>query len=196
MIEKPVVLINNGTVPCTLNKLSVTDNWGSASADFSLKEGPFGETSLSPFGLLPVWIQFSPHEDYVGQLNIEYVDDLAGSVEIAVDLYGDKVEHCALPVADPGHGYDNAVAGELLTLDGCGSSAGACGSSIYEGGYIWFLLSKPEGIAAQLNTEGSCTTSFVPDVAGQYEVALMVYDGTSFFQSELATTVVSVGPVD
>jgi hypothetical protein len=194
--EKPVVLINNGTVPCTVSKLSVTDKWGRATADFELKDGPIGEIAVPPFGLLPIWVQFSPHEELSGQLNIEYVDYLAGTVGANVTLVGHKGDNCALPVADPGDGYDNAVAGDWLTLDGCGSSGGECGSPIYEHGYLWYLLSKPEGSTAQLNTEGTCMTSFVPDVAGQYVVALMVYDGTDFFQSELATTVVTVVPVD
>jgi len=197
VVEKPVSLISNGALPCSVSKVSVTNKWGSASEDFALKEVFSGDTTLPPSGLLPVWVQFSPHSsDYSGRLNIEYVDDHVGTVEIAVNLYGDKEDPCALPVADPGDGYDNAVAGKLLTLNGCGSSAGACGSPIYENGYIWFLLSKPEGSTSQLNTEGGCTTSFFPDVAGQYEVALMVYDGTKFLQSELATTVVIVAPAE
>jgi hypothetical protein len=191
--EKPVVLINNGSAPCTIDGVSVANKWDGASEDYALKDVFTGGTQIPAFTVMPVWVTYSPHsDDLSGKVTVEYQDDLVGAVETVVQLSGAKELDCALPIADAGDGYDGYGAGESVVLDGCGSAAGECGASIYENGYIWFLLDKPAGSTAQLNTEGGCITQFVPDAAGTYEIGLIVYDQETFYQSDLGTTSITV----
>ena len=188
--EKPVVLYNTGAAPCTVTSVKLTDKWGDASEDFSLKKPFAGNTQLPPFSLEPVWIQYSPHStDLIGKLGVTYVDGEAGQVDTTVSLIGTKEQGCKLAVADPGtpDAYAGATAEQTMSLDGCSSSPGSCGDAIFESGYIWFLLSRPEDSTVMLNTEGTCMTSFQPDVPGEYEIGLMVYDKVAFLQSDLAT---------
>ncbi len=191
--EKPAILINNGSAPCVINHVGVTNKWEGASDDFSLAEVFTGGTQIPPFSLLPVWIEFSPHtEDLSGKLTVEYEDELVGGVEEVIMLSGAKAQACALPVAIPGDGYTGYSPGDSIILDGCESHAGECGAPIYENGYIWYLIAKPEGSAAQFNTEGGCINQFTPDVAGTYELGLIVYDQETFYQSDFASTTVTV----
>jgi hypothetical protein len=187
--EKAAVIINNGSAPCTISHVSVTNKWQSASEDYELKDVFAGGTEVAPFSVLPVWVNFSPHsDDLQGVLNIEYEDDLIGTVPESVLLSGSQKLACALPIADAGGPYEGYFAGDTITLDGCGSQGGdvECeGGDIFENGYVWYLLAKPENSASQLNTEGGCISQFIPDVAGTYELGFLVYDKVSFYQSDM-----------
>ena len=188
--EKPAVLINSGNAACTVTHVSVMDKWRSVSEDFSLKDVIPGETQVEPFSLLPVWVKYSPHSDTpTGLLEISYVDSVAGEVKTALTLIGTKDQDCAVPTADAGDPslYTGVAVGASVSLNGCLSKPGECGSPLFENGYIWFLMAKPEGSTTYLNGEGPCLASFIPDVAGKYTVGLIVYDGTSFYQSQMAT---------
>jgi hypothetical protein len=190
---KPVVLVNDGSAPCIVSGVSVTNKWDGASDDYELAEVFTGNTEVPAFSVLPVWVEYSPHsDDLSGKVTVEYEDSLIGLVETVVQLSGSKEDACAIPVADAGDGYDGYETGDAVILDGCGSTKGDCGETIYEKGYIWFLLDKPPAAAAQLNTEGNCITQFLPDQPGEYEIGLIVYDQKTFFQSDLATTTVTV----
>ena len=80
-----------------------------------------------------------------------------------------------------------------MTLNGCSSGPGECGQPVYEKGYIWYLVAKPPNSAAMLNTEGTCITQFTPDLPGEYEVALIVYDaGQTHYQSNFASVKIQV----
>jgi len=195
--EKPAVLVNSGSAACTVSHVSVTDKWSGASEDFSLKEVIPGDSKIEPFSIMPVWIQFSPHsqQDLTGKLVIEYVDDVVGIVETVINLNGTKEQECVLPVAEPGT-YMDVKAGQTVNLNGCGSSSGDCGSPIFDNGYIWYLVSKPEASGYSLNAEGGCVTPFSPDVAGTYEIGLLVYDSKDFYQSDLAITTIDVAPAE
>jgi hypothetical protein len=80
-----------------------------------------------------------------------------------------------LPAADAGTGRVVDL-GRLVTLDG-GASTVAVGKSI---AYYWSLGQKPAGSNAVLGDAGSVHPSFVPDVEGEYEVKLVVGDGSNF----------------
>lgn len=191
--EKPVVLINNGSAPCVISHVDITNKWDGASEDYTLAEIFTGNTEVPAFSVLPVWIEYSPHsEELAGKLTVEYEDSLVGLVEAVVQLSGAKDQACAIPIADAGDGYDGYAPGQSVNLDGCSSSKGDCGAQLYDKGYVWFLLDKPPASSAQLNTEGSCITQFLPDLAGEYEIGLIVYDQETFYQSDLATTIVTV----
>lgn len=65
-----------------------------------------------------------------------------------------------------------------------GQLVNADGSQSYdpEGGdisYIWSLTRKPNTSSTSLNSVDESTTSFTPDTVGQYEVELIVDDGTA-----------------
>ena len=194
--EKPAILINNGSAACTVSHVSVSDKWGGVSKDFSLKDVIPGGSKVEPFTLLPVWVQFSPHStDLTGKLVIEYVDDLAGVLETVVNLSGTKENQNVLPIAEPGV-YEGVVAGQSLNLNGCSSTAGEKGHPVFDNGYIWFLLSKPADSGAKLNIESGCITPFVPDLPGKYEVGLIVYDNTNYYQSDLAIATIDVAAAE
>jgi len=194
--EKPVVLINSGTAACTLSHVETQNAWATGpSEDFSLDEVIPGDTKIPGLSLFPIWIQYSPHSQTPdGKLGIEYVDDAIGVVKTAVILKGTKEQDCVVPVADPGTPaqYESATAGESVTLDACGSHAGDCGNDPYEKGYVWYLLSKPDESGAELDWEGSCLTQFVPDLPGTYELALYVYEGEKFLQSDIQVLTLEV----
>ena len=193
--EKAAIIINNGAAPCTISHVSVTDQWGSSSDDYNLKDIIAGNTEVPAFALLPIWITYSPHSttNLSGKLTIEYIDDLIGSVEDTIILQGAKEDDCMVPIADPGDSYDGYSTGDTVTLDGCGSTSGSCGGAIFDNGYIWFLTAKPTDSTASLNTEGGCMTQFVPDIAGDYTVSLIVYDQENFYQSDFSTATITVG---
>lgn len=195
--EKVAVIINNGSAPCTISHVSVTNKWQSASDDYELKDVIPGGTEVAPFSLLPVWVNFSPHsDDLQGILNIEYEDDLVGTVPESVLLSGSEALACALPTTDTGGPYEGYVAGETINLNGCDSEGGDVkdceGGDIFENGYIWYLLAKPENSTAKLNAEGGCITQFVPDVAGEYQLGFHVYDKVNYYQSDLGTETIIV----
>jgi len=84
------------------------------------------------------------------------------------------------PSADAG--ADQSVqTGVVVTLDGSASSD--------EDGdilaYSWSITSKPMGSSATLSDDAVVSPTFTPDVDGTYELALMVYDGKEWSQSDL-----------
>jgi hypothetical protein len=190
--EKPVVLINYGEAPCTISHLSVTDKWDSPSQDYALKAVFQDGSAVPASSLFTVWLQYSPHSaDLSGKLTVEYDHADVGPIELIVDLVGTKEADCTIPVGVLGT-YDGVSVGEIANLSGCWSADGFCGEAIWDHGYTWFLLAKPAGSVAQFNTAGSCQAAFIPDRPGTYEVGLLVYDETAFYQSELAITTIEV----
>ena len=72
-------------------------------------------------------------------------------------------------------GSDKSVlVGEQADLDGSESSD-PDGDPI---SYAWSLVSSPDGSTATLSEAASANPSLVPDVAGDYEILLLVHDGT------------------
>jgi hypothetical protein len=85
-----------------------------------------------------------------------------------------------------------AVTNYLVLLDGSASSVAAGDQS----NYVWTLVSKPAGSAAQLSALGGLRTNFVPDVVGDYIVTLTFTDTTSGLSSTFTMTIhVTQGPV-
>jgi hypothetical protein len=91
-----------------------------------------------------------------------------------------------LPAANPGANRVVDLARPAV-LDGSASTV-AIGRSIT---YSWSLASKPPGSAAVLEQAASAHPRFVPDVQGNYELKLVVSDGSA---SSRATSVI-VGAV-
>ena len=57
--------------------------------------------------------------------------------------------------------------------------------------FHWELASRPRGSTAVLNTTDAESTAFVPDLAGDYAIALEVFDG-ELWSTQPATSTVSV----
>jgi K319L-like, PKD domain len=77
------------------------------------------------------------------------------------------------PSADAGPDL-SANVGELVQLHGTGTDAD--GDNLT---HSWTFVSRPAGSSAILNGASNASTSFTPDVAGEYVVRLAVSDGTS-----------------
>jgi len=77
-------------------------------------------------------------------------------------------------VADAGPDQ-TVITGETVQLDGSGSSAPEGDPLTFE----WTIASSPGGSAAVLDDPTLLNPVFVPDVAGSYEVQLVVNDGSA-----------------
>lgn len=77
------------------------------------------------------------------------------------------------PVANAG-ADQNVVQGDLVTLNGSNSSD-ADGDTLT---YSWSFSSTPNGSSAQLNSSSAQAPTFTADVAGSYQIQLVVNDGT------------------
>ena len=75
-----------------------------------------------------------------------------------------------LPLADAGSNQ-GVITGSTVTLDGSGSYD-EDGDTLE---YSWWLT-RPAGSQAVIENSGSVSTTFVADIAGEYEVTLSVYD--------------------
>lgn len=81
---------------------------------------------------------------------------------------------------NPLSGTMQAVTGQSVELSGTGSQDQ--GSTIET--YKWSVTARPKGSAAQPANPASGTTSFKPDVVGQYKLALQVTDGEGHTATE------------
>jgi beta-glucanase (GH16 family) len=96
------------------------------------------------------------------------------------------------PQPDPGVLVADAGSATSLPV-GCianlnaGNSHGALGRQLT---YAWSFITRPAGSTALLSNAGAVAPDFVPDVAGNYSLALRVTDGTS-----AASTTVSVSAI-
>ena len=81
----------------------------------------------------------------------------------------------AAPTANPGS-PQTVVVGDTVHLDGS-KSGDACNGSSSGLTFKWSLLNQPPGSSATLSGDTTATPSFVPDVAGQYVVQLIVNNG-------------------
>jgi len=117
---------------------------------------------------------------YVLTLTVEQGELSSGADVVVVEVEAGG----GAPVADCGGDLEVDV-GTLASLDGSGSSD-PDGDSI---SYAWSLTNTPEGSKAALYTADEAETSLVPDVAGAYDVHLVVSDG--MLESEPAYCVVT-----
>ena len=77
------------------------------------------------------------------------------------------------PVADAGPDQDVTVA-DLVSLDGSGSSD----ADLEPLTYSWSFIQRPAGSTAILSDPTNVAPTFSADVAGAYEVQLIVNDGS------------------
>jgi hypothetical protein len=145
-----------------------TDVDGDAlSYAWSLNTVPSGSlaTLSNPAAVAPTFVVDLPGS-YVAQLVVD--DGAAASAPDTVVVTTDN----AAPVADAGPDQ-TVVAGQLVTLDGTGSSD-ADGDPL---SFRWSFTTRPPGSTAALSDETSPAPSFTADLPGRYVVQLIVNDG-------------------
>jgi hypothetical protein len=193
--KKTVALFNVGNAACQILDAHTEDQWAGKSQDFTIDSALKEGFEIPPFGIVPVEITFQAKSlDMKGFLKIKWQHPTKGAVTESLTLRGNAETNCSVPAADPGQAsyYTGYQPGQIITLNGCNSTAGSCGANIYNAGYIWYLVEKPEDSGAYLNSEGICTTSFMPDVAGDYTISLITYDEEKFLQSEPGLVTITV----
>lgn len=92
------------------------------------------------------------------------------------------------PIAEAGSAKSVIVANNV-TLIGTGTDSDNDSLS-----YTWSLLSAPSASRLSLSNNNSVNLSFVPDVAGEYVLSLVVNDGVA--ESAVDTVTVTVTPAD
>ena len=112
-----------------------------------------------------------------------FVADTAGSYTVQLIVNDGTVESDPVtemmvtqnspPVANAG-GDQSVVLGDTVQLDGSGSSD-IDGNSL---SFAWTLMSVPAGSSVVLSDPTSVNPTFVPDLAGSYDLQLLVNDGS------------------
>ena len=88
-------------------------------------------------------------------------------------------------------GTDQTVnLGEVVTLDGSGSSS-SDGSALV---YLWAITTQPTGSTATIGSPTSESPSFTPDEVGDYVLTLTVTSGTAVDTDQVTITAQSTGP--
>jgi len=196
-----VVIYNDGNGPLQLKNIEVKANFDLPPEVYSLKNA-FTETSVPPGGVFPVEVSYDlggvPNESTtVSEIfTVTYYNDFTmANEEKTLGLIAADAKGLSNPVANLGSAsdYAGAVVGDTVTLNGLASTPG--GGVFGSGSHIWYLTAKPAGSLARLNTQGSSTPSFRPDVAGDYTVELVVFSQSSdvYLYSDPASVTITVG---
>jgi len=118
--------------------------------------------------------------DYVVQLIVRDNRSFSGPDTVTITTIN------STPVANAGP--DQAVlAGDTVTLDGTGSSD-VDGDLLT---FDWNITSSPPGSTAALDDASAVMPTFVADLAGTYDVQLVVSDGLSFSTADIVMVVTS-----
>ncbi|MBM4388591.1 MAG: hypothetical protein FJ088_12680, partial [Deltaproteobacteria bacterium] len=147
------------------------------------------DTTIQPFGLLPVEVQIKTDNEEVkpaGYLKVLYKDPLTeADTTFTMNLNGHKdIDEITLPTALCGGAY-SGKAGEAVLLNGMGSKGGT--EDIYSSGYLWFISEKPANSKVFLNVQSEGKTTFTPDMPGKYKVHLTVFtDKSAHFSDEVS----------
>jgi hypothetical protein len=197
--DRNVVVYNTGNGPLEVKDAVVLATFGpgkvwslaTAFAPFTLQPG-----ELRVIGVKYDLSKIDTNDGSVSEhLDVTYHNDFLGTDETAsVGLFAAEANGAANPTADPGTtaDYPDAVAGETLTLDGSGSTAGS--GALDGSAYVWYLTAKPAGSLAVLNVNAGATVAFTPDLAGAYTFELFVFahSGDAYLYSAPASVTVNV----
>jgi hypothetical protein len=178
--EKSAVIYNTGNGDLVIKDVKIEKQWLADPDTYSLKEEFGGPKTISANGLLVVTVVMITNNADLepnGYLKITYVDPLTEmDTEFPVTISGTKnIEGITLPTADAGKSEDYAEAkvNMPITLDGSKSVGGT--DPIYQNGYIWFLSAKSAGSKVVVNEIAGSKIKFTPDIAGMYEIRLIVH---------------------
>ena len=191
--ERHVVIYNKGNGDLNIESVSIQGSSQFVEPKvFTLVDPPatpmvIGAHSLQVFKVAWDGAEISDLEGENERFVIEYFDPYTnGVIEKFIGLVAfDQGEASEIPVADPGT-YETLTVGEAVTLNGVSSSPGPSGFSFGSKSHWWYITGKPAGSIAYLNSEGTLTQSFTPDVAGEYTLELQVKsdDSGAFLVSE------------
>ena len=179
--DRTIVIMNTGLGPLTIDSVKLTNTNQVTPPAFTLTTTVNNGTEIPGFGYLPLKINYKTNYELTfvsGQLDIIYDDPYTGkpvSEPLTLPLVGNSdLQGHKLPMADPGKAldYGEIHAGDTVILDGSTSKGGDF--PIMTGSYAWFMTKKPQASKVFLNVQGVAQTSFVPDVAGDYEFRLVV----------------------
>jgi hypothetical protein len=196
--SKPVVLYNNGNGGLVLKDVAVTGNFGLEAKVFSLPGGPAPDTVIQPGAMLVVNVAWDASKVPVGKddateaLKISYIHFSDGEVSETLQLQITDAAGATVPTADAGGNQTGLKVGEPAVLSALESSSG---DYDFTGSWAFFyLLEKPVGSWAEFNTETNGFADFIPDVAGDYEVGLVVYSygADDYFFSEPTSVTLTV----
>ena len=171
----------------TLNGLASSDAEGdSLTYSWALTTLPAGSMAglASPGSAQPTFVADVPGI-FVAQL---FVSDgtLTSEPDTVTITTGNTT-----PVADAGHDPLRVVLGATVDLSG-EASTDADGNPLT---YAWALLARPVSSMAELDSLTGATTSFTPDVGGDYVVQLIVNDGFANSVPDTVTVRVNRPPI-
>ncbi len=203
--SRTAVIYNEGNGLLQIESIAVTSNLvvePPLPAKVWSLDGTFEDVDVQPNGLLLVPLDFdlSKIDTISGSvtdlLKITYFNDFTGqSEELNLGLGATDSAGNTNPTANPGQpgDYAGAVVGTAVALNGAASSPGS--GTFSSDSFVWYLVGKPAGSTAKLNVATAGPASFVPDVAGAYEVELMVFSsaGSNFLYSAPARVTITVG---
>ncbi len=197
--SRNVVIYNEGNGPLELVSASIAGKFAGSDPQVWELHSEFSSTSVPVGGLLvlPLDFDLSGLPDTASTaadvLTLEYHDDFTDQVEPkTITLLAAHDNGLPHPVADVGTAadYAGAVVDEVLTVSGAGST----GAATTGRPYIWYLTGKPAGSFVMLNEEGDSSAEFVPDLAGDYTVELVVFaqSGDTLLYSDPASVTITV----
>ncbi len=200
-ITEHVVVYNCGNAPLSITNIRIEDDFypDQPSSLWTLTDPGTTSFNLPVGGLQVLSLALNVSDNSLkagGTLYIDYIDSGGSGVTFTgIDLQGMlDAEETTLPIADPGDAadYAGATAGQVLQLDGTGTTAGSEG--LYEKGYLWYLLARPAGSLMILNgAPGLPIRTIIPDVPGLYRIGLRVHGNSgNFLYSDEATVDITV----
>ena len=123
------------------------------------------------------------HAVYDRSMSLTSGDAVGGGMLVYLDVGAVG----SLLLADAGPDQSGVAVGAVALLDGSGSIAGV--------DYVWSFVLKPGGSAAALSNPLIVNPTFTPDVAGTYEVQLVVSDITSSSAPDTVIITTNLPPV-
>ncbi|MEC9071904.1 MAG: hypothetical protein VX938_05965, partial [Myxococcota bacterium] len=198
--SRNVVVYNDGNGDLTIKSVELKNAFNAAAEVFSLATPVAADTVVPAHSLLVLQVnwdasQIKKADGDTETLTITYYDPYTGGDEpISMGLFAKDSEGMTLPTADAGSSedYAGAVVGDSIYLDGSGSDEGTF--DFPTDSHFWYLIAKPAASTAKLNETGGSVVEFVPDVAGTYEVELVVNSAqqSNFLLSDATTVSFSV----
>jgi len=194
---RKVVVYNEGNGPLSVSGIRILDGFGqaakvwkpkSAVAAFTVDPGALRVLELD-YDLAKVTAVSGTTSEV---LWVDYHNDfLDEDTSVSLGLIASESQGNTNPTA-VASGPASGVVGESFDLTTTGSTPGT--GTFVQSPYIWYVTSRPAGSAAKLNTQGSATVAFTPDVAGQYTFELVVYSTKDdlYLYSQPATVTVAV----